>query len=74
MAEDFRDVMKVLAKCPQCKRTTQFDEQSPDRRMKCAWCGRMFKIPAWEELADAARIIKTQDGAIYIDENGRLYG
>jgi len=66
--------MKVLAKCPECRRVTEFDATAADRRLKCGWCGRRFKIPAWNELEDAARIIKTDEGAIYIDEDGKLYG
>jgi hypothetical protein len=66
--------MKILAKCPGCGKVTQFGEGAPDRRMRCAACGRMFKIPPWEELQDAARLIKTEDGAIFIDENGKVYG
>jgi hypothetical protein len=66
--------VRVLAKCPQCKRITEFGEDSPDRRLKCAWCGRLIKIPPLEELENAGRLIRTAEGAIYIDENGRLYG
>lgn len=66
--------MKVLAKCPQCKKTTQFGAEAADRRLKCQWCGKRFKVPAWSELEDAARIIRTDDGAVYIDEDGRIYG
>ncbi|HSV27294.1 MAG TPA: hypothetical protein VLH60_05320 [Sedimentisphaerales bacterium] len=66
--------MKVLAKCPQCSRVAELGADAPDRRLKCAQCGRRFKVPAWSELEDAARIIRTDNGAIYIDENGRVYG
>jgi hypothetical protein len=66
--------MKVWARCPQCKKLTEYGADAPDRRLRCAWCGTMVKIPPASELEDAARILRTDGGAVYIDENGKVYG
>lgn len=66
--------MKVLAKCPQCKKLTEFGSHAADRRLRCAWCKTMIKIPPASELERSARLIRTDEGAIFIAEDGKLYG
>jgi hypothetical protein len=66
--------MKLLAKCPECKQLTEFGPEAADRRLRCAWCKKKIKIPPAGELADSPMVIRTGEGAVFIDDKGQVYG
>ena len=66
--------MQIIAKCPQCSSNWILDGSAADRRIKCRWCGRLFKVPRLEEVPKAMRVIKQTKGTIYADKDGKTYG
>ena len=66
--------MEIIAKCPGCGQSYQFDVDAADKRARCPKCRTLFKLPHPDELASAAEILKNARKAIYVDENGRVYG
>jgi len=66
--------MQIIAKCPACGSSWQFENTAADRRIKCTKCGKLFKIPKLEELPKATKMIKQAKGTIYVDQDGKTYG
>ncbi len=66
--------MKLLAGCPNCGRTLELSLSAADRRIDCPACGRKFKVPTLENLQKALSVADAAKGAIYVDENGNVYG
>jgi hypothetical protein len=66
--------MQIIAQCPYCKSCWLLDETAADRRVKCANCRRLFKIPKLEDVPKAAKVIRSAKGTVYVDELGRTYG
>lgn len=70
---DLEKKMKILAKCPACGRILELELEDADKRKRCAMCGRMFKVPRLDKLQKAMEIIETASGAVFVDENGRVF-
>ena len=66
--------MQIIAKCPECCRTWRLDSSVADRRIRCAKCGRLFKVPKPDEVPKATEVIERAKGTIYVDEAGKTYG
>jgi uncharacterized protein (DUF983 family) len=66
--------MRILAKCPGCGGQIQLTIGHLDRRQRCQACGHLFKIPDAQQLERAIKVAKDAGGAIFVDENGRVYG
>jgi len=66
--------MKLLAGCPNCGCALQLSLSAADRRLTCPACGRKFKVPALENLQKALSVADAAKGAVYVDENGNVYG
>lgn len=66
--------MQIIAQCPNCGNVMLLEESAADRRLRCPNCRKLFKVPKLEDVPKAVKIIKTAEGAIFIDENGRTYG
>ncbi len=66
--------MKLLAGCPNCGRTLHLSLSAADRRIACPACGRMFKVPDLGDLQKALSVADAAKGAIYVDEDGNVYG
>ena len=66
--------MQIMATCPGCHRVRLLEAEAADRRIKCAQCGRLFKVPKPEDVPEAAKIIERAKGTVYVDENGKTYG
>lgn len=66
--------MQIMARCPRCNSVWQLDNSAADRRIRCRKCGRLFKVPKPDELANAAEVIERTKGTVYVDEAGRTYG
>ena len=45
-----------------------------DRRQRCAKCGLLFKVPAFEEVPEAIDKIEDTYGTLFVDEKGNYYG
>ena len=65
---------QLLAACPNCGRTLELSLSAADRRIACPACGRKFKVPNLEDLQKALSVADAAKGAIYVDENGNVYG
>ncbi len=66
--------MKLLAGCPNCGRTLHLSLSAADRRITCPACGRKFKVPDLGDLQKALSVADAAKGAIYVDEDGNVYG
>jgi uncharacterized Zn finger protein len=66
--------VKIIAKCPGCGRGWLLKEQAVDCRVRCRYCGVLFKVPQLEEMQSAAEIVKRAKGEIYVDQDGKTYG
>jgi hypothetical protein len=66
--------MQIIAKCPKCKNCLLLDSVAADRRITCRKCGLLFKVPKLEEISKAVKVIETATGAVYVDEDGKIFG
>lgn len=66
--------MQIIARCPECCKTWLLDGSFVDRRIRCRYCGRLFKVPKTEQVPKAAEVIERAKGSIYVDESGKTYG
>ncbi len=66
--------MRLLAKCPGCGGQLQFSISDLDKRKHCDRCGRLFKIPDAEHIKTALATASAVGEAVYVDEQGRIYG
>ena len=66
--------VQIIAQCPRCSSTWLLDGSAADRRIRCEKCHRLFKVPGWEEVPKAIRIIRSAKGTIYVDQDGKTYG
>jgi len=48
--------------------------EDADKRKRCRQCGRLFKVPALEQLRKALELIKQAHAGVYVDEKGNVYG
>ena len=67
-------LMEIIVKCPECCKTWRLDGSVADRRIRCKYCGRLFKVPKPDEVPKAAEVIERAKGTIYVDEAGKTYG
>jgi len=66
--------MQIIAKCPKCKSAWLLGSTVADRRITCRKCGLLFKIPKLEEISKAVKVIETAAGAVYVDQDGKIFG
>jgi uncharacterized Zn finger protein len=66
--------VQIIAKCPNCGKGWLLKAGTADCRVRCRYCGVLFKVPQLEEMPKAAEIIKRAKGQIYVDEDGNTYG
>jgi uncharacterized Zn finger protein len=66
--------MKIIAQCPRCGKSWLLKEQAVDCRVRCRFCGLLFKVPQLGEIPKAAEIVKRAKGEIYVDQDGNTYG
>ena len=66
--------MQIMAQCPRCGRVWLLENGTVDRRIRCAKCGRLFKVPKPDEVPKATKVIEQAKGSIYVDEAGKTYG
>ena len=66
--------MQIIAQCPLCSDAWLLGPEAADRRIRCQSCNRLFKVPKLDEVPKAVKIINQAKGAIYVDQNGKIYG
>lgn len=66
--------MQIIAQCPSCGKGWLLKGEAVDCRVRCRYCGVLFKVPQLEEMPKAAEIIEEAKGEIYVDEGGNTYG
>ncbi len=66
--------MRLLARCPDCGVAMRLSLEDADKRKRCRQCGRLFKVPALEQLRKALELIKQAHAGVYVDEKGNVYG
>jgi len=66
--------VQIIAQCPSCGKGWLLKEQVVDCRVRCRYCGVLFKVPQLEEMPKAAEIIEKARGEIYVDGDGNTYG
>jgi Zn-finger nucleic acid-binding protein len=66
--------VQIIAQCPRCGGTWLLDGGAADRRIRCKKCGRLFKVPRWDQVPKAVKVIRSAKGTIYVDEDGKTYG
>jgi uncharacterized Zn finger protein len=66
--------VRIIAQCPGCGKSWLLKDKAVDCRVRCRYCGVLFKVPQLEEMPKAAEIIKKSKGEIYVDEGGNMYG
>ena len=67
-------MMQIIAQCPGCGNSWVLGSEAADRRVRCARCRRLFKVPKLEEVPKAVKVIERAKGTVYVDQNGRTYG
>jgi hypothetical protein len=45
-----------------------------DRRQRCRSCGRLFKVPDAQQIEKALQVARQAGKAVFIDEDGSVYG
>lgn len=66
--------VQIIAQCPDCGKSWLLKGQAVDCRVRCRYCGVLFKVPQLEEMPEAADIIQKAKGEIYVDADGNTYG
>lgn len=66
--------MRLLARCPDCGVAMRLSVEDADKRKRCKNCGRLFKVPALEQLQKAIEQIRQAHTRVYVDEKGNVYG
>lgn len=66
--------MQLLARCPDCGLEMRLLFEDADKRKRCRHCGRLFKVPALEQMQKALERIGQAQARVYVDEKGNLYG
>lgn len=66
--------VQIIAQCPGCGKSWLLKERAVGCRVRCRYCGALFKVPQLEEMAEAADIIQKARGEIYVDADGNTYG
>lgn len=66
--------MRLLARCPDCGVAMRLSLEDADKRKRCSSCGRLFKVPALEQLQKALEQIGQARSRVYVDEKGNVYG
>lgn len=66
--------MRLLARCPDCGLEMNLYLEDADRRKRCRQCGRLFKVPALEQMHEALCLIRQAHTRVYVDEKGHVYG
>ena len=66
--------MKIIAQCLGCGNSRLLDSDAADRRIRCAKCHRLFKVPKLEDVPKATKIINQSKNTLYVDEDGKTYG
>lgn len=66
--------MRIIAQCPSCGKGWLLKEQAVDCRVRCRYCGVLFKVPQLEDMPKAVDIVQKAKGEIYVDEDGKTYG
>lgn len=65
--------MKLLAKCPVCRTVTELSMEHADKRIRCALCRRLFKVPDSGTLQHALDLLGQASSDVFVDEQGNLY-
>lgn len=65
--------MKIQAKCPRCLLSQDFALEKAGKRVRCAACRKIFKIPTVEVLSKALDIVESAAGTVYVDQDGNVY-
>lgn len=66
--------MEIIANCPGCGKGWLLTERSADCRVRCKYCGLLFKVPQLEDMPEAVDKVQRAKGDIYVDESGNTYG
>ncbi len=66
--------MQIIAQCPNCGNSWLLEADAADRRLRCAKCRQLFKVPKLEDVPKAVKIIKQSKNTLYVDEDGKIYG
>jgi uncharacterized Zn finger protein len=66
--------MRIIARCPGCSKSWLLKDEAVDCRVRCRYCGELFKVPGLEQMPKAADIIEKAKGEIYVDGDGNTYG
>lgn len=66
--------MKIIARCPGCGKSWQLKETAVDCRVRCMYCGLLFKVPELSEMHKAVEKVQKAKGQIYVDQDGKTYG
>lgn len=66
--------MQIIARCPNCGRGWLLKAEAVDCRVRCRYCGVLFKVPQLADMPKAAEVIEKAKGEIYVDQHGNTYG
>ncbi|MBN1795446.1 MAG: hypothetical protein JW804_02120 [Sedimentisphaerales bacterium] len=66
--------MKIIAQCPGCGKSWLLKEAAVDCRVRCRYCGLLFKVPELDEMPKAVEKVRKAKGQIYVDQDGNTYG
>ena len=65
--------MKLLAKCPICRTVMELTMEHADKRIRCAVCRRLFKVPDAAAMGRALEVLAQAASDLYVDEQGNFY-
>ena len=66
--------MQIIAQCPGCGKGWLLKGEAIDCRVRCRYCGLLFKVPHGAEMPEAVDIIEKTEGEIFVDQSGKTYG
>ena len=66
--------MQIIAKCPSCGNCWLLGSDAADRRIRCAKCRRLFKVPKLNEVSKAVTMVNQAKRTVYVDQAGKTYG
>jgi len=66
--------VQIIAQCPSCGKGWLLKAEAVDCRVRCRYCGVLFKIPQLGDMPKAVDIVQKTKGEIYVDEDGNTYG
>lgn len=65
--------MQIRSQCPRCGKIQHHEEETADRRVRCAQCRHLYGVPSLDKMPRATQIIERSKSHVYVDEDGNTF-